>query len=188
MNITDQFVHNIIDFSKRPFSEEVYHHARKCYLDYLGCVLGGEKQNEEKLSQLLATGLLEKGNCTVLGTDVKLAFRDAGFVNGFNAHAMEMDDGHRYAMLHVEAPIFSAMTALYEKEHLTTESFYKSVIVGYEATVRMSRAMQPWHKVRGFHSTGTCATIGVAMAAAMALNFDVNQTKAVLSAAASSAP
>ena len=187
MNITDQFVNNIIAFSKRPFSAEVQHHAQKCYLDYLGCVLGGRKQNEEKLSQLLMTGLLEKGDCTVLGSDIKLAFRDAGFVNGFHAHAMEMDDGHRYAMLHVEAPIFSAMTALYEKEHITAEAFYKGVIVGYEATVRMSRALQPWHKVRGFHSTGTCATIGVAMAAAMALDYDFNQTKAVLSAAASSA-
>ena len=186
MNITDQFVHNIIDFSKRPFSEEVYHHARKCYLDYLGCVLGGEKQNEEKLSQLLATGLLEKGNCTVLGTNVKLAFRDAGFVNGFNAHAMEMDDGHRYAMLHIEAPLFSAMTALYEKEQLSTDAFYKGIIVGYEVTVRVSCSLQPWHKVRGYHSTGTCATIGVAMVAAMALDFDFGQTKAALTAAASS--
>lgn len=186
MNITNQFVHNIIDFSKRSFGEEVYHHARKCYLDYLGCVLAGRKQNDEKLSKLLSSGLLEKGDCSVLGTDVKLAFRDAGFVNGFNAHAMEMDDGHRYAMLHIEAPIFSAMTALYEKEHLSAETFYKGIIVGYEVTVRISRSLQPWHKVRGYHSTGTCATIGVAMAAAMALDFDFEQTKAALTAAASS--
>lgn len=186
MNITDQFVHNIIDFSKRSFSEDVYHHARKCYLDYLGCVLGGSKQNEVKLSNLLASGLLEKGDCTVLGTNVKLAFRDAGFVNGFNAHAMEMDDGHRYAMLHIEAPLFSAMTALYEKEHLSAEAFYKGIIVGYEVTVRVSRSLQPWHKVRGYHSTGTCATIGVAMATAMALDFNFDQTKVALTAAASS--
>lgn len=186
MNFTDQFVHNVIDFSKRPFSEEVFHHARKCYLDYLGCVLGGSKQNDGKLSKLLSSGLLEKGDCTVFGTDVKLAFRDAGFVNGFNAHAMEMDDGHRYAMLHIEAPLFSAMTALYEKEQLSTDAFYKGIIVGYEVTIRVSRSLQPWHKVRGYHSTGTCATIGVAMATAMALDFDFDQTKAALTAAASS--
>lgn len=186
MNITDQFVNNVIAFSKRSFSEEVLHHAQKCYLDYLGCVLGGRKQNEEKLSQLLVTGLLEKGNCTVLGSDIKLAFRDAGFVNGFNAHAMEMDDGHRYAMLHIEAPLFSAMTALYEKEQLSTDAFYKGIIVGYEVTIRVSRSLQPWHKVRGYHSTGTCATIGVAMATAMALDFNFDQTKAALTAAASS--
>lgn len=186
MNITDQFVHNVIDFSKRPFSEEVFHHARKCYLDYLGCVLGGSKQNDGKLSKLLSSGLLEKGDCTVFGADVKLAFRDACFVNGFNAHAMEMDDGHRYAMLHIEAPLFSAMTALYEKEQLSTDAFYKGIIVGYEVTVRVSRSLQPWHKVRGYHSTGTCSTIGVAMAAAMALDFNFDQTKAALTAAASS--
>lgn len=187
MNVSDSFVNNIIAFSRRSFSEEVLHHARKCYLDYLGCVLGGFKQNQDKLLHILSTGLLDPGDCTVLGSDVKLPFRDAGFINGFHSHVMEMDDGHRYAMLHVEAPVFSAMTALYEKKHLTSDAFYKGVIVGYEVTVRMSRAMQPWHKVRGFHSTGTCATIGVAMAAAMALDYDFLQTKSTLSAAASSA-
>lgn len=187
MSITDHFVENIIAFSNRSFNEDVLFHAQKCYLDYLGCVLGGWAQNKEKLLRLQTSGLFEEGDCTVLGTDIKLSFRDAGFVNGFNAHAMEMDDGHRYAMLHVAAPIFSAMTALYEKEHLSVAAFYKGVIVGYEVTVRISRALQPWHKERGFHSTGTCATIGVAMAAAMALNYDFDQTKAVLSVAASSA-
>jgi 2-methylcitrate dehydratase PrpD len=187
MNITDQFVNNVISFSKRTFSEKVLHHARKCYLDYLGCVLAGAKTNSDKLVELENSGLLSSGDCTVLGTEKKFSFRDSGYINGFNAHSMELDDGHRYAMLHIEAPLFSAMTALYEKEHLTAEAFYKGIIVGYEVTVRVSRALQPWHKVRGFHSTGTCATIGVAMAAAMALNFDFDQTKSALSAAASSA-
>lgn len=187
MNITDQFVNNIIAFSQRTFNEEVLSHARKCYLDYLGCVFGGRKANENKMSHILFPDLFESGECTVLGSNTTLAFRDAGFINGFNAHSLEMDDGHRYAMLHLEAPIFSAMTAIYEKEHLTVDAFYKGVIVGYEATVRVSRAIQPWHKVRGFHSTGTCATIGVAMAVAMALDYDFVKTKAALSAAASSA-
>lgn len=187
MNITDTFLNSIILFSKREFSQEVYHHARKCYLDYLGCVLGGIKQNKDKLSLLLSSGLFEKGDCSVLGTEMKLPFRDAGFVNGFNAHAIEMDDGHRYAMLHLEAPIFSALTAVFEKEKISSDAFFKGVIVGYEVTVRMSRALQPWHKVRGFHSTGTCATVGVAIAVAAALDYDFDQTKATLSAAASSA-
>ena len=186
MNITDVFINNILNFSNSQFDDEVLHHARKCYLDYLGCVLAGCMQNKERIEALEQTGLLTQGNCTVLGSDQKLLFRDAGFVNGFNAHAMELDDGHRYAMLHIEAPVFSAMTALYEQEHLSDESFYKGVIVGYEVTVRLSRAMQPWHKVRGFHSTGTCATVGVAMAAAAAMNYDFNQMKSTLSAAASS--
>lgn len=187
MNITDVFINNILNFSNSQFDDEVLHHARKCYLDYLGCILAGYMQNKERIKALEQNGLLTQGNCTVLGSDQKLLFRDAGFVNGFNAHAMELDDGHRYAMLHIEAPVFSAMTALYEQENLNAEAFYKGVIVGYEVTVRLSRAMQPWHKVRGFHSTGTCATVGVAMAAAAALNYDFNQMKSTLSAASSSA-
>ena len=187
MNITDTFVNNIISFSRRKFGEEAYHHAHKCYLDYLGCVLAGCAQNKPRLELLNHSGLFSAGECTVVGTEQKLSLRDAGFLNGFHAHAMEMDDGHRYAMLHIQAPIFSAMTALFEKENLSKDAFYKGVIVGYEVTVRMSRAIQPWHKVRGFHSTGTCATIGVAMAAGVAMDFSFDQLKATLSVAASSA-
>ena len=187
MNTTDKFINNIVSFSNRQFDDNVLHHARKCYLDYLGCVLAGCAQNKKRIKALEQSGLLTQGNCTVLGSEQKLLFRDAGFVNGFNAHAMELDDGHRYAMLHIEAPVFSAMTAMYEQEHLSAEAFYKGAIVGYEVTVRLSRAMQPWHKVRGFHSTGTCATVGVAMAAAAALNYNFYQMKSALSAAASSA-
>ena len=187
MNITDTFVQHIIEFSHRHFDDRVYQHAHKCYLDYLGCVLAGCEQNKSHLDLLNHSGLFSAGECTVIGTEQTLSLRDAGFLNGFHAHAMEMDDGHRYAMLHIQAPIFSAMTALYEKESLNEEAFYKGVIVGYEVTVRLSRAIQPWHKERGFHSTGTCATIGVAMAAAAALDYNSVQTKSTLSAAASSA-
>ena len=112
MNITDVFINNILNFSNSQFDDEVLHHARKCYLDYLGCVLAGYMQNRERIKALEQTGLFTRGNCTVLGSDQKLLFRDAGFVNGFSAHAMELDDGHRYAMLHIEAPVFSAITAL----------------------------------------------------------------------------
>ena len=186
-NVTDLFVRNLMAFAERPIADHVMHHAQKCYLDYLGCVLAGCWQNKAMFSSLEKTGLLADGECSVLGSDKKLSFRDAGFVNGFNAHSMELDDGHRYAMLHIEAPVFSAMLALCEKEKLSVDAFYKGIVVGYEATIRMSKAMQPWHKVRGYHSTGTCATIGVAMAAAASLGFDFHQTKSALTAAASSA-
>lgn len=186
MNITDSFLHYLIEFSNKDFGVEVMHHAQKCYLDYLGCAVLGSKQNEDKINALVEDGLFSIGNCSVLGLSTNLSFRDAGFVNGFNAHCMELDDGHRYAMLHIEAPIFSAMLALWEKEKISVEDFYRGIIVGYEATVRVSRALQPWHKVRGFHSTGTCATIGVAMAVAAALHYDFNQTKSALTAASSS--
>ena len=187
MNITDLFVTNIMCFASNPIERKVLHHARKCYLDYLGCVLAGSKTNSKKIHELIQSGLLSSGECIAFGVPIKLSFRDAAFLNGFNSHSMEMDDGHRYAMVHIEAPIFSAMLALMDKECISAEDFYRGIIVGYEVTIRIARSLQPSHKLRGFHSTGTCSTLGIAMAAATALHFDFHQTKAALSAAASSA-
>lgn len=187
MTLTDRFIHQVMAFSEREFAPEVIRHLQKTYLDYLGCVLAGASLNREKTGALLRGGLLNAGPCSVFGGKETLSVRDAGFVNGFNAHSLEMDDGHRYAMLHIQAPVFSAMTALYQQENLTAEDFYRGVLVGYETTIRVARALQPSHKVRGFHSTGTCGTVGVAMAAAAALHFSFDQFKSTLTAAASGA-
>ena len=68
MNTTDKFINNIVSFSNRQFDDNVLHHARKCYLDYLGCDLAGCAQNKKRIKALEQSGLLTQGNCTVLGT------------------------------------------------------------------------------------------------------------------------
>ena len=65
--------------------------------------------------------------------------------------------------------------------------FLRGIVMGYEATVRLASAMQPGHKLKGFHATGTCGTIGAALGIAYALGFTPEQKKAVLSAAATDA-
>ena len=47
--------------------------------------------------------------------------------------------------------------------------------------------MQPGHKLRGYHATGTCCTVGCAMAAAVLLDFTEEQIQGALSAAAAGA-
>ena len=53
--------------------------------------------------------------------------------------------------------------------------------------IRLACAIQPGHKLKGYHATGTCGTIGAAMAIATALHFDFEQIKSAFSAAITSA-
>ena len=111
----------------------------------------------------------------------------AALLNGMNAHVIELDDGHRQGAVHVGATIFSALLPVAEKEHLSANDFLFGAIIGYEVTIRLACAIQPGNKLRGYHATGTCGTIGATMAIAAALHFDFDQMKSAFSAAVTSA-
>ena len=126
------------------------------------------------------------GVCSVIGGGDKTDIYTAMLVNGFAAHILELDDGHRVGAPHLEANIFSAMIAAAQKEKLTFERFAKGVIVGYEATIRLASSIQPGHKLRGFHSSGTCGTIGTAFAVGYAMGLSREKLKCAISVAATS--
>ena len=90
-------------------------------------------------------------------------------------------------MMHPGAPVITALLAVAGSQKLTGERFLKGIVVGYEAAIRLASAIQPGHKLKGYHATGTCGTIGAAVAIAVALGYSAEQMKAVVSAAATDA-
>lgn len=187
MNITDTFITNILNLCESPLNEKVYSHIKYSLLDYVGCVWAGSKVLQQETQSYIATGICSQGKCSVFGLANKYSITDAAFLNGMHSHVLELDDGHRYGTLHLAAPIFSALIAVAEHEDLTYRNLIKGAVAGYETAIRLAMSMQPNHKVRGFHTTGTCGTIGVAMAVAVAMDFNFKQCKSALSAAVTSA-
>lgn len=185
--LTDTFIKNLIDYIDNNLDESVYAHIQNCFLDYIGCAVSGSKLLEEKCDQLLNSPLCSEGNSSIFGRKKHYNAIFAALVNGMYSHALEMDDGQRVGTLHLAAPVFSGLLAVAEHEGISYGDFLRGAIAGYETAIRLACSVQPYHKKRGFHTTGTCGTIGTAMAIAFALKFDFKQTKATLSAAISSA-
>lgn len=167
-NISEAFIAGFINKSQI-IPNGVNEQARKVLLDYLGVVLGGMKYLKEKHLALIAVA------------------PNTAFLNGFAAHVLELDDGHRHGMIHLGASIISAVVDIAEKEHLDSDSVLRGIVMGYEVAVRCARAIQPGHKVRGYHVSGTCGTIGSAMGIAFACNYNMEQLKSTLACAISSA-
>ena len=117
----------------------------------------------------------------------KTTATNASLLNGFSAHVLELDDGHRHGMIHLGASIITAILAASEKAEMEYDSILTGIVMGYEVAVRCARAIQPGHKVRGYHVSGTCGTIGSAMGIAFASGFSAAQLKATLACAVSSA-
>ena len=185
--MTDLFLRSLCSINRNDTPTMVWTYAKYAFLDYLSVTLAGASVFRDKELLYLKSLSCENGVASVFGLHQRSSLQTAALLNGMNAHVLELDDGHRSGAVHVGATIFSALLPVAEREGLSMEDVLWGAIIGYETTVRLARAIQPGNKLRGFHATGTCGTLGATMAIAAALNFDFNQMKSALSAAVSSA-
>lgn len=186
MTVTNRFIQQISSINKDNIPVEVWHQARRALIDYLGVAISGAKPFcEKELNYINSLG--ENGDTTAIGIKRKCSMQTAALLNGMSAHVLELDDGHRKGAVHVGSVVFSALLAVAEHENISSRDLLYGAVVGYEATVRLACAVQPGNKLRGYHATGTCGTIGAALGIAVALHQDSEQMKATLSAAATSA-
>ena len=185
-NVTDIFIDGLI-VKSQAIPQKVIQQAKKCLLDYMGVVAGGARFIQEHHPVFLKTLVIDKGNCSVFGTEYKTTASNAALLNGYSAHVLELDDGHRLGMIHLGASINSAVLAVVEQKKVGKHDILKGMVMGYEAAVRCACALQPGHKVRGYHVSGTCGTIGSAMGVAFACGFNKKQIKSTLSCAITSA-
>ncbi|MBP5289249.1 MAG: MmgE/PrpD family protein, partial [Clostridia bacterium] len=123
----------------------------------------------------------------VIGHNRRASLQNAALCNAMSMHVLEMDDVHRFSTVHLSATVVPALLAVGEYYDLTMDDLIRGMIVGYEAGIRMGRCVQPAHRARGFHSSGTVGTLGAAMAVAAALKFTREEMKCALSAAATCA-
>ncbi len=184
-NYTDTFVNNVYNLANAQFDKEVYEHFRYCFLDYVGCTFAGSRFLSLKVNEIINTGIFPKGESHIIGNPTKLNISGAAFINAICSHVIELDDGHKLGAFHPAAPIFSGLLAVAEYERISYGDFIRGAIVGYEAALRLASAIQPYHRNRGFHTTGTCGAIGVAMAVSAALHFNKKEIKSALAAAVS---
>lgn len=184
--LTDVFLDNIKTLQGTVFPKHVSEMAIKCLLDYIGVSLAGSIVLHEKLVRVIESQEAID-NCHVFGSSTPLTAVIASLLNGISSHVIELDDGHRIGMLHLGAPVISAIIAVAEKEHLSSQDILRGIVIGYEVAIRLACAVQPGCKLKGYHATGTCGTVGAAMGVAMALHFDSEQMKSTLSTAITSA-
>ena len=127
------------------------------------------------------------GETTIIGHIHKATPAISALINGISSHAVELDDGQRFGNIHPGSPVISAVLALGESKGLMLKDFLIGVLTGYECVLRLACAIQPSHKLKGFHATGPCGTIGATMGIAAMLGFKRSQFKSAISAASTSA-
>ena len=150
----------------------VVEQAKRCLLDTIGVTLAGSKTDTGKTFISLAREWSGIEEATIIGDGARVPSPNAALVNGTVGHVHELDDGHRFALGHPGVTSIPAAIAVAEKVAANGRELITATVLGYDVFVRIAKSVNPSHRSRGFHTTGTCGTFGAAAAAGKILGLD----------------
>ena len=171
MNQSKEFLKAIDGVLNRRTPDEVMARARRSLLDYLAVTCAGAAFQRERLERYDAFAMPEEGRFRAIGTGRDLVLKETVFLNGLNGHALDFDDGTNSGIIHLGSPIFSLLLPLAQRCGADVDEVLRAAIIGYETSYTMAVSIQPRHKALGYHATGTCGTLGAAIAASCLLGF-----------------
>jgi len=158
--------------------------AQNAFIDTLGVAIPGaaEPVTRKVFATVRAWG---EGPCTVIGADLRLAAPWAALINGTAAHALDFDDNFDPPKAHASAVLVPAILALAEQEQLSGRACLDAYIAGLQIMGRVGQGVNPAHRNRGWHATGTVGAIGAAAACARLLRLPAQEAAFALSIATS---
>ena len=176
---------------------DVAHLGKRSVLDGLGLALAGAAAEVGHITRryLTALDIAKESGSTVIGSTLRVPARFAAFANGIAIHADDYDDTQLavakdrvYGLLtHPTAPALAAVLAIAERDQRSGRDMMTAYQVAVEVECKVAEAILPRHYQEGFHSTGTCGSIGAAAGVANLLGLDRDTTRRALSVGASQA-
>ncbi len=170
--ITEELATEVINIQYKNLPEEVISKAKLCLLDFLAVSLRGSQTRSGEIVKKIFSSQEES---TIIGSNM-VSSMDAAFCNGVFAHCLDLDDGHRYAQLHPGCTVIPAVLAIGEARDKNGIELIESIVAGYQVAIILGKMINPQHRNKGFHSTGTCGTFGAAAAACKIMDLSKEET------------
>jgi 2-methylcitrate dehydratase PrpD len=181
----------LIDFAYRLTAADIprgaFDNAKRCLLDAIGCGLFGANQPWSVIMAAQMYAEKSQGASTVFGHREALAAPAAALCNGTAIHGFELDDLLPAAIIHPGTVIVPAVLAAAEGAGAGGEQLLRALIIGYEATARISIAMGTQVSHHGFHKTSVVGPVSAAIAASCVLGLNTAQITCAAGIAASMA-
>ena len=163
----------LVDLKYENIPKDAKAKVKLCFLDYLAVYNRGLKTENSKIA--LSTILSLYPN--------ELDMLNRGLISGIASHSLDLDDGHRLAHLHPGTVVFSTVLAIVCDDilkgsglNVTTKQFFEAVVGAYEVAIVLGKMLNPDHRNKGFHSTGTIGTIAAAACASKLLDLNLEDT------------
>ncbi|MCK5515537.1 MAG: MmgE/PrpD family protein [Desulfobulbaceae bacterium] len=174
MELTREIARLCYDLSFDDLDPDVIDRVKYLLLDYLGVAIrGAGTESSEPVHSFLAKRQGSVRDVPVIATDLRVDAPYAALALGTAAHSLELDDVVNAASLHPAVSVMSAALTAGYTVGCSGRELIEGIVAGYEIMVKLGVALGPAaHYARGFHPTGTCGTLGAAVAAAKILGLD----------------
>ncbi len=157
---------SLAELLNRPVSKADRDRASVLLLDWTGCAVAGRAEPAGR--KVAAAFPDETGPCARIGSS-PASPQMAALHNGCLGNVLEMDDVDRRAVLHAAPTVIPAALAMAQHVGADRQALLDAIVIGYEATIRIGRAVGPGHYAF-WHNTATCGPFGAAAAAGHLLN------------------
>jgi 2-methylcitrate dehydratase PrpD len=189
MKLTREIVRRCQQITYDNLDEAVRDRVKYLLLDYLGVAIRGTlSDSSQPMQRFISARQAGSSGVPVCGTALQADAPYAALALGTAAHSLELDDVVNAASLHPAVSVMSAALAAGYLAGSSGRQLIEAIVAGYEVTVKLGIALDPAaHYAQGFHPTGTCGTMGAAVAAARIFGLDESQMTNALGIAGSQA-
>ena len=116
-----------------------------------------------------------RDDCTIVGSGLKSPAPHAALCNAMLAHGIQMDDTHSQGLIKAGSVLVPSVLAAGELRQAGGKDVLVSLVIGYEIAIRIAKAINPGHRRRGFHTSGTVAGFGAAAGTGRLLGLNAEQ-------------
>ncbi|MDM0026663.1 MmgE/PrpD family protein [Variovorax saccharolyticus] len=127
------------------------------------------------------------GEGTVIGSNRRLAPRDAAMANGFLMHGLDFDDTHPASIVHPTVACLPAALAVGEATGTNWGELVAAYVAGMETCIRLGQSVNGGFHHAGFHATGLLSHFSAAVVAGKLLGLRAEQLVDAQGIAASTA-
>lgn len=183
--LTGRFAKIVHDLKYEDLPAEVVQKAKLIIRDGLGNQIAASAISEPARHVIeLVRDWGGKPESTVIGYGFKVPAPMAAMCNAMMGHGVELDDAHGSGLIKGGSVMIPAIMALAEANGKSGREVITAIVAGYEVAVRIAKAINPGHRQRGYHTTGTVSLFGAAAGGAKLLGCDEEGIAAAIGLAA----
>jgi 2-methylcitrate dehydratase PrpD len=164
MSVTRELAAYIVGSRPDQIPSDVRHEARRAILNYVGCAVGGSREDAVEIALKVLGPYSGERTARVLGRDERLDPLHASLLNGISSHVLDYDDTTPSNYIHPTSPAASALFPYACTTLVTGTDFLHALVLGFEVQSRIGDATYPAHYEAGWHSTGSIGVFGAAVA------------------------
>ncbi len=112
---------------------------------------------------------------TIVGHGSQVPAPHAALVNAMMGHGVELDDAHGSGLIKAGSVLVPSGFAIAELSGATGRDMVTALVAGYDMAIRVAKAINPGHRQRGYHTSGTVSGIGAAAMCAKLLGCNAEQ-------------